>query len=410
MRTLFTALLLTASDLTGAADLIAIPSRPVGSIEVPIGAHPDFDVASDSARKTMHFTWRSGEILSYIASRDGGATWSPPVVIANSVRGGIRMAVDSKGILHLVYATRKDDMPRERIGARVWHRAWNGKQWTEPLEVLKVKPVEDTRFQVSAPRVAIDGNDHVHVIGWKLVHDDKEWKIRMRCAYARKPQGKPEFEPTEEFSLGRNQEGGGGTGDIVTDPVGDVHLFYVCYRPNRWSTTHFFRRKTGEWGEKVDVFRGTSTDFGMRAAVDRDGVIHIAGQVVSYQNPKPWLPVYWTYFNNRAKADDIQPVHQISDVWEYGTDLLVRPNGDVWVSRGHWQKDEPYPWMGRYMRLDAASGKWSEPVNLSPEGYRNADFKYNQVPRFTVYGGKVRIFYAEAPPNGPFRFLQRILE
>ena len=354
MRSLLTVLCLTASGFAGAAGAAANLPMPVGSIEVPVGAHPDFDVASDSARTTMHFAWRSGEILSYAASRDGGVTWSPPRVIATAMRGGVRMAVDSRGVLHVVYATGKAGMPRERIGSLVWHRAWDGKRWTEPVEALQVKPVEGAEYQVSAPRIAIDGKDNVHVIGWKLIHDDRNWKTRMRCAYARKPRGRRAFEPAEEFSLGRDQEGGGGTGDIVTDHSGDVHLFYVGYGPSRWQTTHFVRRKTGEWSGKVDVFRGAGTDFGIRAAVDRDRVLHIAGQTVSYQNPKPWLPVYWTYFNNRANPDEIQPVHQVADVWEFGTDLLLRPNGDVWISRGHWQKDEPFPWMGRYMRLDAA--------------------------------------------------------
>ena len=411
MKQLSISLLLFAAALPGAAPPPWSSTLSVGAMQVPYESHPDFDVAADDARKLIHFVWRCDETLRHISSRDGGKTWSAPQVIAEPMRGGPRAAVDGAGMLHVVYPTPKEDIPRDRIGGRVWHRAWDGKRWTQPVEVLKVVPITDVKYQVSTPRITVDGNDNVHVLGWKLVSDPKDWKTRMRAAYARKLKGKAEFEPTLEFSLARDGEGGGGSGDITTDPKGDVHLFYVSFRPGKFSTTHFSRRKTGEWSEKVDVFVDTSTDFGLSTAVDRDGVLHVAGQCVTWSNPKPFLPISWTYYNNRADRSQLEPVHKIDDLWEYGAELLLAPNGDVWMIRGHWQKGEPlFAMQGRYVRMDARTGKWSEPVNLSPEGYRNADWKYGQVPKFAMYGGKVRIFYAEAPPDGAFKFLQRIFE
>ncbi len=383
---------------------------PVGSIEAPPGSRPDFDIAADQARHVLHFVWRNGDAIRYVASRDAGVTWSEPqVVVPEKARGGVRIALDSTGTLHMAYAMVRQDAPNNKVGGDMWYQSFDGRAWSAPVQVFFLTPTEKFAIAATAPRITVDGNDNVHIIGWKTVASAESWKALMRCAYARKLKGAAKFEPTEEFSYGRHEDGGGSTGDVVTDSHGNVHVFYLSWRPHHWPITHFTRSKDGLWSEKVDVFEATSTDFGLRAVVDRNDVIHLAGEKPSMDNPKPFLPVYWTYFNNKADPSKMQIVHQIPDVWEFGTDLLVTPGGDVWMSRGHWQKDEPFPFMGRYVHMDAKTGKWSDPENLSPPSYRNADFKYGEVPRFVIYDGKVRIFYIEAPPNGNYHYFQKIL-
>jgi hypothetical protein len=260
------------------------------------------------------------------------------------------------------------------------------------------------------PRIAVDGFDNVHIIAWRLINDG-DWLTNSRCSYARRPAGGDRFEPAVEFSKGRDQDGGSFHGALTVDSSGDLHIFYESYhkasKPKR-SSTHFIRYKNGAFGAKVDSFRSLSTDFGMSAVVDAKGVLHVAGQdATEWGERNPKAPIYWTYFNNAKSPDRLEPVRRIPDRWEFATDLLLTPSGDLWMSRGHWQADEPFPWLGRYTHLDATTKAWTEPVNVSPPGTLNGDKKYGQVPKFVFDGSRVHLFYAAQAPGQPFGFFQR---
>lgn len=387
-------------------------NRRVGHIEV--SRSPDFDVVADAGRKRLHLVWRDGGTIKHTFSTNGGDTWTQPAVaVETGAAGGPRVAVDSVGRLHLAYGATKAGARHARIDGRTFYTALHDGSWSTPIEAL-VPTSLTYDFQIVGPRVAVDGRDHVHVIGWVLANSD-DWQRDSRCAYARKPAGGGPFEPTLLFSYGKDGDGGARHGALATDPAGDVHIFYASYNRNARpplkpaTTTHFTRRKDGQWGAKVDLFCSTATDFGMSATVDAHGVVHIAGQDASAwsRSKNPDALIYWSYFNNAGEGGELKPVHRVDDNWEYGADLLLAPNGDIWLSRGNWQQDGPFPWLGRYVRLDSATGRWTEPESLSAPGFKNADGKYGQVPKFAFHEGRVHLFYAEQAPGGPFKFQQR---
>lgn len=387
-------------------------NRRIGHIEVP--KSPDFDVTSDPLRKILHLVWRDAGSIKHAFSKDGGAEWSPTeMVVPADAAGGPRIAVDSRGRLHLVYGVVKAGAKHSRIDGRTFYTALTDGNWSPPEEAL-IPASLPYEFQVLGPRIAVDGRDNVHVIAWMLASGSDDWQMNSRCAYSRKPATGGGFEQTLLFSYGRNGEGGARYGDLVTDAAGDVHIFFASHNRHalpplkRATTTHFVRHQDGRWGAKVDLFCSTATDFGMSAAVDGRGVIHIAGQDASgWSRKNPDALIHWSYFNNAAKSDELKPMHRIDDDWEYGADLLLAPNGDIWMSRGNWQQDGPFPWLGRYARRDATTGRWTEPENVSAAGFKNADSKYGQVPKFVFHDRQVHLFYAEQAPGEAFKFQQR---
>ncbi len=392
-----------------AGENLPFTNHRIGSIEV--AKSPDFDVVVDGKRKVIHFVWRDSGAVHYVASADGGQTWSlSQTAVAAGAAGGPRIAIDSAGRVHLAYGVVKEGAAH-RMDGRIFHTVLASERWSPPEEALVPAP-RQTKFQVCAPRIAIDGRDNVHVIGWNLVSTER-WTADSRTAYARKPAGSDRFEPTLELGHARQADGAGRHGDIVTDPSGDIHIVYFSSGRDgeglRNATTHLVRFKDGRWSPRIDVFRPVSTDMGLRAAVDSKGVLHVVGQDATKwsRSKNPNAPIPWTYYNNSEDRTDLKPVHQIDDDWEYGADLFLAPSGDVWISRGNWQKDGPFPWLGRYAHRDATSGHWTEPQTVSAEGFKNADGKYGQVPRFTAYGKQVHLFYAEQAPGQPFRFYQR---
>lgn len=385
-------------------------NQRVGAIEVV--RNPDFDVAADPASRTIHLVWRDQGVVRHALSADEGKTWKQPIVVVpTDAAGGVRLARDSAGRLHLAYGVRKEGSAHGNLDGRIFHTVFADGRWSRAIEALLPAPSEQ-KFQVCSARIAIDGRDNVHIIGWNLVSGEN-WQTDSRTAYARKPAGADRFEPTIEFSYGRDGEGGARHGDIVTDPAGDVHLFYACSSRKAptlpHATTHLVRFKDGRWSPRVDLFRSVATDMGLRAAVDAQGVLHVVGEDSSKwsRHKNPNAPIDWTYYNNRDNPAELRPMHQIADDWEYGAELLLAPTGDIWIARGSWQKDGPHPFLGRYARFDAAARRWLEPETVSPPGHRNADRKYGQVPKFVWFEGKVRLFYAEQAPGEPFKFYQR---
>jgi hypothetical protein len=371
--------------------------KAIGEVKVPYGKHPDFDVLADELHSLIHFVYRNDATLYYMKSADGGEEWTAPASIGEGQSA--RLAVDTGGTIHMAYATggRKED--------KSWYRQLSGDQWSEPTPVTSLNAVE-----VIAPRIAVDGSNGVHVIGWMFpkIPADKDWKEYTRCLYMRKPAGQIQFEAPEEFGPNKHPKafGGGGSGDIFVDPNGDVHIAYTCWTPG-WMTTHFVRSKEGKWKGRIDLWRSTTSDFCLSGAVDKDGVVHLSGFDVQGKNP----PMHWAYFNNSIDRQALTMMHGEDEDWELGTDLLLTPEGDIWISSGNWSNESNFnPLRGRIMHYNAKSKKWSKPEDLSVKGFRNLDGRHGQTPKFIYYGGKVRVFYAEGKPQNDFTFFQKLLQ
>lgn len=385
----------------GILEAVAVPGavespRPasierIGAVEIPFGAHPDFDVVADEKNQIFHLVFRSGAGLYYLTKQDGSASWSEPERIGEGISP--RLALDASGALHLAYAVGEAKSP---TGDAIHYRRRGPNGWESATDVFG-PPIPD-KFKHMAPRIAVDGDGHVHIIAWKIVRDAKRWKELSRCAYRRLPQGASQFEAPQEFNYGRDgAEGGGLHGELIVDPKGDVHLLIASWL-NVWRTTHFSRARDGTWSSWVHLYRGMASDFALSGAIDREGVLHVAGFIAERR-----IPRFWAYFNNRRDRSEMDLVHSIDEEWEIGNDLLLRPNGDLWIVRGNWQNTGNIePLRGRLMHYSAARDAWSEPRAISPLGHRNLDLKHGQVPKFVAYKGQIKLFYAEDAPGRGF--------
>ncbi len=109
------------------------------------------DIASGGAR-TVHVVWngaRGVEGRFHRWSSDGGATWSPvQQIVARGTADGVpQLAVDSAGSLHLVTA----------YEGEIWHATWDGAQWSEP-ECVSCSNVEPRQRAADPAAIVADGN------------------------------------------------------------------------------------------------------------------------------------------------------------------------------------------------------------------------------------------------------------
>jgi hypothetical protein len=380
------------------------PVLPVAGLEAQ--GRPNFDVALHEPSGRLYFIHQSGAgspTLTLAESADGGLTWTPPEAL-DGEGWSPRLEVDSRGTLHLAFGRKLPGLKGD-IENRVWYRSRPaGGRWSAPQE-LEVAPSVNS-YTVSGARLAIDGNDNVHVIAWKIVSvgepggEEGDWKTFMRAVYGYRPAAAAAFGPTVELQ----QRGSGtGSGDIVRDAAGDVHILYNTWGPSpqRWSTTHVVRRKDGNWSPEIHGWPTVGGDFGFAAAVDGRGVVHIAGFDQEKGSPSS---LDWAYFNNAADRSEAKLLHHIDDDWNITTDILVEPAGHVWMSRSN-NKDK----LAKWTRYDARTDTWSTPVLCSPPGTKNVESRWDQMPKFVSLRGGVRLFYAEQRPDGPFVFRQRWL-
>jgi len=388
-------------------------ARQVGSLATPW--HPDFDVVEESARKVIHFIGTESRRLRYMKSTDGGLTWSSPEDLGAG--WAARMATDSKGNVHLVYGTDPRPNPANppktgRQASTGWYRVRSSEGWSAPAPLAA--PVMDPPVPGAfSHRIAVDGNDNVHVTYYVWPADVKKfsWKDLQRTVYVRKPAGAA-FEPLVMLRHGKDASGGGAIADPVVDRNGDVHLIYGSWNGSEWRTTHVVRKKDGSWEDKIHDWFQMTSDYSMKTAIGPDGVIHVAG----FDDKT----LSWIYCNNRQKPDVMKVLHVIEDDWEVDLEILVTPNNDVWMSRDNHYTDEDPNWPPRpggyrdnaayYVHFDATTSIWGPRTRLSPPGAENSDAtKHLHAPKFIYYDGSVRIFYAERKGAGDFKYYQRTL-
>ncbi|MCI0539886.1 MAG: DUF4038 domain-containing protein [Verrucomicrobiales bacterium] len=421
-------LLLEAPAPARAGDATPGTVLAVGSLETPW--NPDFDVLEEPARNLIHFVGTESKRLRYLRSADGGRTWSAPEDLG--MGWSPRMAVDSKGNLHLVYGSARTETdasgkvrhifgvhlpgtPKDDQETASWYRARERGRWSEPTE-FRPPPIPPDNLATDgarAPRIAVDGNDNVHVIYaiFPDLYRKHPGRYLYRCIYLRKPAGQPSFEPLLMLRHGRDATGGGYFGDLVVDRNGDVHIIYTSWNGKEDRTTHFVRHKNGEWGSRIDDWINMSADMTMKVAIGTDGVIHVAGI-----NDKT---LNWIYFNNRDNPSVMRPVHLIEDDWEFNCDILVTPDNDVWMSReNQYFADPKYPEKipgkfrdkaGWYVHFAAATSKWGPRTRVAPLGTENCDHQHTQAPKFIDYNGSIRVFFAERTKPGNFKYYQKFL-
>jgi hypothetical protein len=359
-----------------------------------------FAVAAHPTGGALHFIYADGNRLHHSHSGDGGVTWSVPQFIASG--SAPALAVDRDGTVHVVH---------EAEGTtRIEYRSYKRGAWSPARNITTSVPGKPA--QTLAPRIAVDGAGHVHVIYWTL-WKDQDWKPGSRTAYWRKPAGQDDFDAPILWA--HQQEGGNRNarhGALAVDPAGDVHIFYVSNRNNSHALERRVRFKHGTWGRHDHWPGKLHTDWCIGAAVTADGVVHISAQT------RIGDPLHVTYSNNRADPGVLALQHDLGwESYETYTSLLAAPNGDLWIATGHiegkeranFEPPDDLPNIGTVTRYDAAANSWSPRTPLSAPGAINLDARRGNHPQLVLHDGRVRVFYAEQFPGGKWRHWQRLL-
>lgn len=366
-----------------------------------IGEKAGFAVAADERHGLIHFVSRADTTLSYSQSRDGGLSWSPVETLPFS-GWTPRLAVDGKGTLHMTYHE------GEWVGS-IMHCSLTDNKWSVPVVVY-----EDPLYTKLCPRIVVDGADNVHIICWTWYQPSEGevgWQKSSRCFYRRKKAGVPEFEEAITWGSKVVADKGGFHGGACIDPKGDAHFVYGSYEKDwSWALEHRIRRKDGAWEDRHDYFSGSFlvSDFSLSCAVDANQVLHAAlwksgssmgpSCYIAKTNPDPWNLIF------NANED-----------WESGTDLLITPSGDTWLSSGNWGGDNEHAEtnLASYFYFPSGANAWTQRIHVSPEGHIQAvkdmaHFSDDMTPRWIFYKNKVRLFYADKAQGEKFKYYQRV--
>ena len=111
----------------------------------------------------------NGDDVFYGHSADGGKTWSVPINLSQSPgnSGPIRLVADSQGSVHAVYVDAVQ-MGESVQSGRLLHRRWDGRAWSEPVVILDAVTTGDQ------PDVAVDSHGNLHVVWMETYRGNQE--------------------------------------------------------------------------------------------------------------------------------------------------------------------------------------------------------------------------------------------
>ncbi len=359
------------------------------------------DVVGDPRGHAMHLVFRDEMTLFYVRSDDEGWTWSRPESIVNS---GLhpRLALDSAGTLHLVYCSARGKHPGDRLPNDGWYQTRRAGRWSSPE---KLNQPSEGALDV---RVAVDGNDNVHVLYWAPGTESREMgeHERHRCWYRRKPAGASAFEPALCFENSA-APGASSHGAIAVGPQGEIHLLYRTFQTApSWlgNLEHRIRNQDGSWRGEPAVYRGTFwADHSLAAAVDLRGTLYVAGYTFRPHGFR------FKVYQRPAGVDALQEVFSEADTYGTSSGIVASPEGGVWaVGSGNWStRSRPGTPRSSWYYRDAAAAAWTQGF-LSPAEAANVDV-FCEGPRLLWHRGRVQAFYPERGADGKFRLYQRIL-
>ncbi|MGQ0428452.1 MAG: sialidase family protein [Gammaproteobacteria bacterium] len=209
-----------------------------GGREKPVRA-PSLALAPD---RTVYLAWSLGEDkgadIHVAKSADGGASFSKPLIVATSpgYSDAPRLAVDSRGILHLVY-TESEDGPFERTHVRYTHSADGGRSF---------EPVRDISGPGAGfPALSTDAKGNLVVL-WELLRNPREHARGLAIAVSQ--DGGSSFTPPDQVP-GSSDPAGGWNGSnqgflmkkLAVNGRGAMALVNSSLKPGERSRVWFIR-------------------------------------------------------------------------------------------------------------------------------------------------------------------------
>lgn len=362
-----------------------------------------FAVVADAAQKKLHFVFGTKDRLNHSVSLDGGKTWSDPVPIADANRMAA-VAVDRQERVHVAYATNSHEM---------LYRCYSAGVWGDPVNLTA--GIDGGSFTAVGPRLAIDGNDNVHLLYWTVWRSgNPNWRKGSRTVYCYKRVGSDRFDEPQLWANQPNTPGGWSKhGALCADAQGNMHLFYLT--GDRAADGKILsaierriRRPDGTWNPHHDVWptKDDFCDWSLAAAIDSRNVVHLSGhRRVSREGAEI------VYLNNRDNPGALAEVYNAGfEPWESWTDILVEPAGDVWIATAHKtnKPDKPDEFGARagYFRYNANERRWTARILLPAKDDANLDSRNYSHPRLIRFNEKVHLFYARKE-NGVFHHSMR---
>jgi hypothetical protein len=96
-------------------------------------------------------------------SRDGGMTWSDPLLVFPNLigeNGAPVFSIDSRNVLHILFANRTGDSSTHGV----FHSDWSGTQWSTPQAIVSGPPTE--HFNPAAP-MAVVSQGNLLLVTWR---------------------------------------------------------------------------------------------------------------------------------------------------------------------------------------------------------------------------------------------------
>ena len=257
--------------------------------------------------------------IYYSRSIDGGQTWSERSNVSQgngwAMSRRARVAVDSQGIVHVVWTDFPDSSQDIQIEGIYYARSTDGGlSWSLPLRLTQ--PLEDGQrgYGAGHPAIAVDAHDRVHVV----------FRALGRGLEHRFWDGQTWSPPGALYGITEVEEGVVGDvadwPDLAADNTGNVHLIFAA---ENLATKNFDVRYTrwdgNGWSPLSNVTQngppaapGTGNRFRPKIVVDQEGVTHVtwfdltssagghdifyshstggAGSVQSTPGPRPTIP------------------------------------------------------------------------------------------------------------------------
>lgn len=192
----------------------------------------------------VHLAWSAGGLpaadIHIASSMDGGRTFRPPQIIASKGHADApKLASDSKGALHLVYAEGEGD----RYQIRYARRDAQGGSFAKPTTIAVAGP---GIHSVAFPDLAVDRAGHIHVL-WELHPQPRQHARGLAFTLSR--DGGQSFALPEVIPQS-DAEGLGYTGSlqgslmsrIAVNARGDVAVVSSSFAPDRSSHIWLWRR------------------------------------------------------------------------------------------------------------------------------------------------------------------------
>ncbi len=198
-----------------------------------------------------------GVSLKCRQSGDNGETWSEPEnIVTESYAPEFDMAMDSGGIVHVVYVVRTGASDSFRTLYHIYRDTIIG--WTTKEDII------GSEKYIKYPRIAIDSSDDVHAIYHEgtLGSASADYVKRTSGVW-----GSPYTLETHTYHNMWSQ-------DIAIDENDNVHVAYISRR----GRSVYHREYTTSWQAEDTLF--TTDDFavdqfGVRIAINSSGQVHV---------------------------------------------------------------------------------------------------------------------------------------